>query len=191
MFTGIIEELGSVRNLNRNADMYRLAVEAGKVLEGTKAGDSIAVNGACLTVVLIDKTTVFFDVLPETCRLTNIGALRPAEKVNLERSLKVGERMSGHFVLGHVDCQGVIRRKGFKEGNQSFEIALDQKFMQYVVPKGSISIDGISLTVAFKRGNVAGVYIIPHTLKNTTLSFKGPSGKVNIEFDILLKRAVE
>lgn len=188
MFTGIVEELGKVRSISRAGLSYRLVVGCSRVMEGVSIGDSVAVNGACLTVVEIGSGVLSFDVLPETYKLTNIGSLRPCENVNLERSLKAGDRISGHFVLGHVDCQGVVRKKGFKEGNRSFEVAVEPVFSRYVVPKGSICIDGISLTVAFMKGNSVGVYVIPHTLKNTTLFVKGPSDKVNVEFDILAKR---
>jgi riboflavin synthase len=188
LFTGIIEELGSVKEFAKRGNVFRLGVEAHRVLEGTKIGDSIAVNGACLTVVLVDKSSLTFEVMAETARLTNIGSLKISESVNLERSLRVGDRVSGHFVLGHIDCEGVIRTKGYKQGNLAFEIAVKQEYAGYVIPKGSIAVDGISLTIAGKKANTVSVYIIPHTLKNTTLDRKGPSDKVNIEFDILAKR---
>ena len=188
MFTGIVEELGSVKACLRQGMVYRLAIECSKVLEATRIGDSIAVNGVCLTVTSIEKPVIFFDVMAETARSTNIGSLRAAEKVNLERSLKVGDRVSGHFVLGHVDCEGVIRSKGYVRDNLAFEISVKPGFLKYAVPKGSIAIDGISLTISEKRSGTVSVYIIPHTLKNTTLGFKGPSDRVNIEFDMLAKR---
>jgi len=109
--------------------------------------------------------------------------------VNLERPLKVGDRISGHFVLGHVDCLGVIRRKGYENSNLCFEIAVPPKFIASVLPKGSIALDGISLTITEKKSATFSVYIIPHTLKNTTLGFKEPSALVNVEFDILAKKA--
>ncbi len=188
MFTGIVEELGIVKNFTRRANVYQLSVQADKVLEGTRIGDSIAVNGACLTVVKIDGPVMVFEVMPETAKLSNLGNVRQFDKVNLERSLKAGDRISGHFVTGHVDCSGVIRSKNVVQGNLSFEIAVPGEFMKYVIAKGSVAIDGISLTIARKNPGTLSVYIIPHTLKNTTLSFKGPSHKVNVEFDILAKR---
>jgi riboflavin synthase len=188
MFTGIIEELGSVKNLSRQGEVILLTVEADKVLEGTKIGDSIAVNGCCLTVVKKERNTLSFEMMAETAKATDLGALRISDKVNLERSLKVGDRVSGHFVLGHVDCLGTIRSKGVRQGNLVFQIAFPQQFMKYVLAKGSISLDGISLTVGDKKSGTLSVYIIPHTLKNTTLGFKGPSDKINIEFDILAKK---
>jgi riboflavin synthase len=190
MFSGIIEELGFVKAFTRRGAVYQLSVEAQKVIEGTGIGDSIAVNGVCLTVIRIDKQLLTFELLPETAKLTNLGKARVAERVNLERSLKVGDRISGHFVSGHIDREGVIRRKGYVQENLSFEIAVPKEFMKYVLLKGSIAIDGISLTIAQKKADTLSVYLIPHTFKNTTLAFKGPSDKVNIEFDILAKRSL-
>ena len=187
MFTGIIEELGVVKGISRKGQAMLLSVQADKVLPDTKIGDSIAVNGVCLTVVKIEGRLLSFDLLAETARLTNLGKLKPGEKVNLERSLKVGDRLSGHFVTGHIDCLGLIRNKSHKNGNPCFEITLKPEFLKFIVPKGSVSIDGISLTVVNKHSNAFTVYVIPHTLRDTTLSFKGPSSEVNIETDILAK----
>lgn len=189
MFTGIVEELGTVRALSRQGRVSLLSIDAAKACEGTAVGDSICVNGACLTVVKVKAGNLQFEVMPETLGLTNLGALCPGEKVNLERSLKLGDRISGHFVLGHVDCQGVIRKKSFVRGNLSFEIGIPPRQGGYVLPKGSVAVDGISLTVADLRPGAFCVYVIPHTLDNTTLGFKGPSRKVNLEFDMLAKAA--
>lgn len=187
MFTGIIEELGIIKAIIRKGRLILLSLQADKALLDAKIGDSIAVNGVCLTVVKIEDKTLSFDLLEETSRLTNLGKLRVGEKVNLERSLKVGERLSGHFVTGHIDCLGLIRNKGHKNGNLCFEIAVKPEFLKFIVPKGSVAVDGISLTVVNKHSNAFTVYVIPHTLLNTTLSFKGPSAQVNIETDILAK----
>ncbi|MDO8662034.1 MAG: riboflavin synthase [Candidatus Omnitrophota bacterium] len=188
MFSGIIEELGIVKSISRKGNITLLAINAEKTLVDTKIGDSIAVNGACLTAVEIKKDSFTFEVMPQTLKITNLGALRIGEKVNLERSLKVGDRISGHFVLGHIDCLGIIRKKGYSGGNLAFEIAIPPEFIKYCLAKGSIAVDGISLTIADRKSSAFSVYIIPHTLKNTTLGFKGPSDKVNIEFDLLAKR---
>jgi riboflavin synthase len=190
VFSGIVEELGYVKSFSRRGTVYQLSVEAKKVIEGAATGDSVAVNGVCLTAVRIEGQILTFEVMPETAKLTDLGKVRVAERVNLERSLKVGDRISGHFVSGHIDCEGVIRRKGYVAENLSFEIAIPKEFIKYVLLKGSIAIDGISLTVAQKKADTLSVYIIPHTFKNTTLAFKGPSDKVNIEFDILAKRSL-
>jgi riboflavin synthase len=189
MFTGIIEELGEVKNISGSDRVTLLEIKAAKVLEDSKIGDSVAVNGACLTVIKKSADTLSFEVMPETLKLTNLGQLRIADRVNLERALVVGGRVSGHFVLGHVDCLGMVRRKSYEQNNLCFEIAVPPKFISYILPKGSIAVDGISLTIAQKKSTTFSVYIIPHTLKNTTLGFKGPSAGVNLEFDILAKKS--
>jgi riboflavin synthase len=188
MFTGIIEELGKVTKIQRQNNVLRLKIEAEKIIEGLKIGDSVSVNGVCLTLISQEKRFIEFDVMHETASNTTLGYLRIGELVNLERSLKVGDRISGHFVNGHVDCIGVIRNKSYSAGNPYFDIAFPKEFLNNVVEKGSIAVDGISLTVAKIRENLLTVNIIPHTLENTNLKFKGPSSKVNLEFDILLKR---
>jgi len=188
MFTGIIEELGQVKDILRRGSLALITIRTKEALEGVKIGDSISVNGACLTMVKKDGLSFSFEAMPETLKITNLGSLRISDKVNLERSLRIGDRLSGHFVTGHVDSIGVIRKKGYTRGNLCFEIAVPQEFLKYVLPKGSIAVDGISLTISGKKSNTFSVYIIAHTLDNTTLGFKGPSDKVNIEFDILAKK---
>lgn len=190
MFSGIIEELGVVKTISRRGNNTTLEIKAEKILEDTKTGDSISVNGACLTVVKQARDYLIFEVMPQTLQVTNLGSLKLAEQVNLERSLKMGERLSGHFVTGHVDCIGLIRRKNYLSGNLCFEISILPEYTAHIFNQGSIAVDGISLTIVNKRANTFTVYIIPHTLKNTTLGFKGPSSKVNIEFDILAKKAL-
>jgi riboflavin synthase len=187
MFTGIIEELGKVRRIARQGRVARLEIEAVKVSADSKIGDSIAVNGACLTLVKKEDGLLIFEAMEETLKVTNLCSLKIHEKVNLERSLKVVDRISGHFVSGHVDCAGIIRSKAYRSNNLCFEIAVPQQFMRYCLPKGSIAVDGISLTLVATKSNTFSIYIIPHTLKNTTLGFKGPSDKVNVEFDLLAK----
>ena len=189
MFSGIVEELGEVKSIFRQAKIARIEIKALKVLEDVKIGDSICVNGVCLTVVRKGTESLFFEAIPETLKVSNLGLLKIKDKVNLERSLKVGDRLSGHFVSGHIDCIGLIRSKKYLGNNLCFQIAFPAQFMKYIIPKGSVAIDGISLTIGEKKSNTFSVYIIPHTLKNTTLSFKGPSDEVNIEFDILAKAA--
>ncbi len=190
MFTGIVEELGVVKRKIPSGRMVLLEVSAQKTVQGTEIGDSIALNGACLTVISAAEGLLGFEAMPETCRKTNIGLLKPGEKVNLERSLKLGDRISGHFVSGHVDCLGLVRMKGNREGNTVFDIAIPDKFSRYCLPRGSICLDGISLTIARKRGNILSVYVIPHTLENTTLGSKGASARLNVEFDMLAKGAL-
>ncbi|MDP2927361.1 MAG: riboflavin synthase [Candidatus Omnitrophota bacterium] len=193
MFTGIVEELGRVKKIAHRAGVILLEVSAKKTLLDTKIGDSIAVNGVCLTVVKIDpapacRSWASFEVIHQTFKNTNLGLLKIGQAVNLERSLRIGDRVSGHFVSGHIDCLGLVRRKSLRNGSVELEISVPPAFVRYCLPKGSVSIDGISLTLAVIRSNIFTVCIIPHTLKNTTLSFTGPSDKLNVEFDILAKR---
>jgi len=189
MFNGIVEELGELKKISKRGNVALFEIQAKKILEDVNIGDSISVNGACLTIIKKESGILGFEVMPQTLKVTNLGALRLNDKVNLERALRIGDRLSGHFVTGHIDSIGIIRRKNYINDNLSFEIVIPAKSMHYVLPRGSIAIDGISLTIVDKRSNTFTVYIIPHTLKNTTLGFKGPSDKVNIEFDILAKRA--
>jgi riboflavin synthase len=188
MFSGIIEELGEVKKISKRSQNTLLEIKADKTQEGTKISDSISVNGVCLTVIKKETGVLTFEAIPETLKVTNLGILKVADKVNLERSLKVGDRISGHFVTGHIDCLGIIRKKNYINNNLCCQIAIPLEFMKYCIPKGSVAVDGISLTLVNKMANNLSVYIIPYTLKNTTLGFKGPSDKVNIEFDILAKR---
>jgi len=188
MFTGIVEELGAVRKLTRRANVTLLEVSAKEILFDTKPGDSIAVNGVCLTAVSILGNSVSFEVMNTTFKNTNLGLLKISQQVNLERSLKVGDRISGHFVSGHIDCLGIVRKKCLRNGSIEFEISVLPEFIRYCLPKGSVSLDGISLTLAKVSANIFTVSIIPYTLKNTTLNFKGPSDRLNVEFDILAKK---
>jgi len=188
MFTGIVEELGQVKKTTRRTGVTLLEIRAKEALVDTKIGDSIAVNGVCLTVVSTGNNSVSFEVIDTTRKNTNLGLLKTGQAVNLERSLKLGDRLSGHFVSGHIDCLGLVRRKSLRNGSFEFEILIPAAFMRYCLPKGSIALDGISLTLANARANIITVCIIPHTLKNTTLNYKGPSDKLNVEFDILAKK---
>jgi riboflavin synthase len=187
MFTGIIEELGELKKISKRGNVTLFEIQAKKILEGVFIDDSISVNGTCLTLIENKSGVLSFEVMPQTFNVTNLRTLKIKDKVNLERALKIGDRLSGHFVTGHIDSTGIIRRKNYINDNLSFEIVIPAKSMHYVLPRGCIAIDGISLTIVDKRSNTFTVYIIPHTLKNTTLGFKGPSDKVNIEFDILTK----
>ena len=188
MFSGVIEELGEVLSISRKRDISLLQLKSKNIIQDSRIGDSISVNGTCLTIIKKEGNILGFEVMPETLKITNLRVLKIQEKVNLERSLRVGDRISGHFVSGHIDCLGIIRNKHYIANNLCFEIAFPVKFSDYVLPKGSVAIDGVSLTVVTKKSGTLLVYIIPHTLKNTTLGFKGPSDKVNIEFDILAKK---
>ncbi len=185
MFTGIIEELSEVRRIQRVGRNALLEVKADKVSQDGNIGDSIAVNGTCLTIAKKENNVLVFQIMPQTLRATNLGNLRIKDKINLERSLRVGDRVSGHFIYGHIDCIGIIRKKTFIQNNLCFDIAVPSEFTSRILLRGSIAVDGISLTIQNKKGNLFSVYIIPHTLKNTTLGFRHPSHKVNIELDKL------
>jgi riboflavin synthase len=187
MFTGIIEELGSVKDLRREAAGARLAISASVVLEGTAIGDSICVNGVCLTVVALGKTEFSADVANETLKVTNLGDLKVGQKVNLERALRLSAKIGGHLVTGHVDATGRVREKR-QEGN-SWRMFFDApaNVLRYVIKKGSIAIDGISLTVADLDSSGFSIAMIPHTAKMTTLGFKSPGESVNLETDVIGK----
>ncbi|MFH1458337.1 MAG: riboflavin synthase [Candidatus Omnitrophota bacterium] len=187
MFTGIIEELGEVKSILPRDKSTLIEIKTKKVQEDIKIGDSLSVNGVCLTVIK-KEPALTFEIIPETLKVTNLRFLRISDEVNLERSLKMGDRICGHFVTGHADCLGTIRRKNYINNNLCFEIAIPLPFMNTILPKGSIAVDGISFTVANIKASTFSIYVIAHTLKNTTLKFKGPSDKVNIEFDILTKK---
>ena len=188
MFSGIVEELGEIKKISKRDKVTLFEIQADRVIEDTLIGSSVLVNGVCLTVIKNEENVLSFEVMPQTLKVTNLGLLRIKDKINLERALKIGDRLSGHFVTGHIDCIGIIRRKNYIQENLCFEIAIPAEFMGYILCKGSIAVDGISLTTVDKKSDSFSVYIIPHTLKKTTLSFKGPSDKVNIEFDIFAKR---
>ena len=183
MFTGIIEELGAVRE----AQPGKLVIDARKVLGGTSLGDSIAINGACLTVTALDKEAFSIDVMPETMRRTNLGVLRPGDGVNMERGLAVGQRMGGHFVQGHVDGTGRIISLIPEEGAVLMRVAAPADIMDYLVEKGFIAIDGVSLTIISRDATSLTVSLVAYTRENTILGQRKPGDVVNIEVDILAK----
>lgn len=187
MFTGIIEELGVVDSITKKSSSGVLFIKADKVLEDTSEGDSISVDGACLTVIHNHNGILAFDVLNETLDKTNIGKLKISNRVNLERAIKVDQRLGGHFVTGHIDCKATIKSKQNLGQTLNIEFDVDPKFLKYVVQKGSIAVDGISLTVGEVCKDSFCVHIIPHTISNTTLGFKREGDSVNVETDILAK----
>ena len=187
MFTGIVEEVGMIRSINRGQHSAILTVHAKTVLEETRIGDSIAVNGVCLTVIRMDKDHFTADVMPETLRRSNLGQLKPGSRVNLERAMAADGRFGGHIVAGHIDGTGTIRAMQ-PEGNAVLvTVSAAPELLRYVVEKGSIAIDGISLTVAKVTHTDFTVSLIPHTGEETTL-LKHRSGEiVNLETDIIGK----
>lgn len=186
MFTGLIAELGVVRQLVRQGPSYHLTVAA-KRLADLKLGDSIAVNGVCLTVVAAQEGSFTADVMPESVRLTNIGALVPGDRVNLERPLRLADRLDGHLVSGHVEGTGRITEVRPEGLAQVLTIAVPPGLLRYIITKGSVAVDGISLTVTAVTSSSFSVSIIPHTAGETTLGFKGGGAVVNIETDLIGK----
>lgn len=187
MFTGIVEELGKISGRQQSKDSIVLIIKGEKVMPGLKEGDSVAVNGVCLTVAQVFSTAFNADVMPETLRKTNLNELKNGEKVNLERALPVGGRLGGHFVSGHIDATGKILAQK-REGNALLQkISAPAEVMRYLIPKGSIAVDGISLTVVEVEEGSFSVSLIPHTAKFTTLGYKKPGDKVNLEADLLGK----
>ena len=187
MFTGLIEELGRVKSLAKGAKSVRITIEAHTVLEDVKLGDSIAVNGTCLTAVSFGKDWFAADVMPETVERTVLSTLKFGDLVNLERTLKVGDRIGGHIVSGHVDGVGTILSKTPNDNAIVVKIAAGPEIMRYIVSKGSIAIDGISLTVIDVKPDWFTVSLIPHSAKETTLGIKDSGDSVNLEGDVLGK----
>ncbi len=187
MFTGIIEELGVVKALRREASGARLTLSASLALDGTVPGDSICVNGVCLTVVDMGRSEFSADVAFETLKATNLGELQVGEKVNLERALRLSAKIGGHLVTGHVDAVGRIRERR-QEGN-SWRVVIEapEQALRYIIKKGSIAVDGISLTVADVEKSGFSIAMIPHTARLTTLGLKSPGDSVNLETDIIGK----
>ena len=183
MFTGIIEEIGEVLSITE----YKITVKADLVLQETKIGDSIAVNGVCLTVANIEKNSFSADVSPETINVTALGFIRAGDIVNLERALPANGRFGGHIVSGHTDGKGKIKTKTRVGNFYNIEFELDDSLLNYVVKKGSITINGISLTVAGIKRNAISIAVIPHTYENTNLKFLKIGDFVNVETDILAK----
>jgi riboflavin synthase len=187
MFTGLIEEVGTVRRLERSGQGGRLSVAAKVVLQGTRVGDSIAVSGACLTVVAIDSAGFVVDCMPETLSHTTLGQAVPGALVNLERALAVGARLGGHLVLGHVDGIGEVLEVRRRDGAWEVRVSLPQALAGCVAPKGSIAVDGISLTVIGVGTGTFDVGIIPHTLQATTLGALKRGQRLNLEADVLAR----
>ena len=187
MFTGIIEGLGTISSVRPLGQGSRLAVEAGFELKGTKIGDSIAVNGACLTVVTLSGRRFEADVSSETLEKTTFGQVKIGEQVNLERALLLTSRVDGHLVSGHVDATGMIARREAVGNATVVTVAVPADAARYIIPKGSVAVDGISLTVNQCDEGSFGVSIIPHTGLVTTIGFKKQGERVNIETDMIGK----
>ncbi len=185
IFTGIIEELGTINNIEHGTNSSRINVQASQVLGDVKIGDSIAINGVCLTVTTFDTSHFVADVMAETLAKTNLNELNPGKQVNLERAVRLGDRMGGHLVQGHVDGVGKIIGQEKLDIATIFRIKAPPEVMAYIVKKGSVAIDGISLTVVEVTADSFTVSLIPHTAAMTTLGFKKPGDTVNLETDII------
>ncbi len=188
MFTGIVEDTGVIKSVDKKDRESTFTISVGKMSLGEAAlGDSIAVNGACLTVTALDGSEFTVDASHETLSRTTLGALAPGSKVNLERALRSGDRLGGHIVNGHVDGVGEVVSKTKSGGSFIFRFSLPEELAKYVVEKGSVAVDGVSLTVNSAEGSEFTVNIIPFTLAETTFGGLGPGSRVNIECDIIAK----
>ncbi len=187
MFTGIVEEIGTIQSVQLGKQSAVLKINAAQVIEDLKKGDSVNTNGVCLTVISVDRDSFSADVMAETMRLTNLQFLKPGSQVNLERALKLSERLGGHLISGHIDGTGTIT--GITEEDNALWIAVkaDPAILRYIIKKGSIAIDGISLTVAKLTRNDFSVSLIPYTIKDTTIAQRKKGEMVNLECDMVGK----
>ena len=187
MFTGIIEDIGDIKSIKHEGDSAVLVIHSSKIMDDVKLGDSIAVNGVCLTARSISGNQFTADVMAETLRRSSLGALKPGSKVNLERAMQLGGRFGGHIVSGHIDGTGTIISMKREANAVWVEISADSKILKLIIEKGSIAIDGISLTVAYVDDKVFKVSVIPHTASETTLLMKKVGDIVNLENDTIGK----
>jgi len=187
MFSGIVEETGKVNGIVKKGDIVELRIEAEKVIDDLKEGDSISVNGVCLTVEKIENKKFYVSLTHQTLRDTDLGKLKIGENVNLERSLKLNDRVGGHFLTGHIDfVSRVISIE--KRGNSGIlKFSVPQEFRKYIVKKGSIGVEGISLTVSEIKNGIVSIFLIPFTLQNTNLKDKKSGSYLNIEVDMMAK----
>jgi riboflavin synthase len=189
VFTGIVRELGHVVSAERNGGGVRLRVEAAETAAGARLGDSIAVAGCCLTVTAVDDGAIEFDAVPETVARSNLGLLAPGSEVNLEPALRAGEPLGGHFVQGHVDGAGRVLTLSPEGDGARLRLGLEPSLLRYCIEKGSLTVDGVALTIAALRGDGVEVALVPFTLEHTTLSSLQPGSEVNVEVDLLAKYA--
>jgi riboflavin synthase len=187
MFTGIVEELGTVASLDVKANLCTLSLKTGKVAKGIKLGESVALDGVCLTVTRAKGAVLSFDIMKETLDKTTLGSLKAGDQVNLERAMQSGGRFGGHFVTGHVDGLGKITHILCDKNYIEFQIEVPAALRKFIVGKGSICVNGISLTVGKVQKNTFAVYMIPFTMQVTTMAGKKVGDMVNIEVDILAR----
>jgi riboflavin synthase len=187
MFTGIVEELGTVSNIKKTETGKIFTITANSIMDDIKVGDSVNVNGVCLTVTKHDKNTLNLDLVKETLKKSNLGDLKNESLVNLERAITLSTRLGGHILQGHVETVGVIMDKVPSGDGATLSVGIDPEFMKYCISKGSIALDGISLTIASISENIIKIAVIPHTLEWTTLGCKDVGDSLNIETDIIGK----
>lgn len=187
MFTGIIEGLGTIAGIRSAGQGKRLTVEADFSLDQTKIGDSISVSGACLTAVKIDGKRFEVDVSPETLQITTFGQAKVGERLNIERALRLSDRIDGHLVSGHIDGTGIVKERETLSNAIIITIGVDASLTQYMIAKGSVAVDGISLTINTRESDSFSVSIIPHTARLTTIGIKNKGDRVNIETDMIGK----
>lgn len=187
MFTGLVEEIGKIESIIKSEKSAKIIIKANKVLKEVMLGDSIATNGVCLTVTSFESGKFTVDVMAETIRRSNLKGLSPGDEVNLERALRLGDRLGGHIVSGHIDGTGIIRSYEKEDNAIWVSISASHEILKYIVQKGSIAIDGVSLTVAYVDESIFKVSIIPHTKDMTTLLRKKVGDEVNLECDMIGK----
>jgi len=187
MFTGIIEGLGTITTVKSMGPAKRFIIDADFILDKTRIGDSIAVNGVCLTVVGISEKRFEVDLSPETLSKTTFGRVTTGERINIERALKLSDRIDGHLVSGHIDGRGIIKQREALGNSIRITVAVPEALLRYMIPKGSVAVDGISLTINRCGENSFDVSIIPHTAKLTTIGFKKNGDSINIETDMIGK----
>lgn len=187
MFTGLVETQGTIKGIDSVDNVVRLDVSAPQIVEGVQIGDSISNNGCCLTVVAIDQEVLSFDAVPETMARTNLGQKKVGDRLNMERSLKVGDRMGGHFVTGHIDGLATLTERTVGSQWSTFRFSLPPELTKQMASKGSVAVDGVSLTLVDVEPGIFSIALIPHTLQVTTLGDLGAGDQVNIETDVLAK----
>lgn len=185
MFTGLIQSIGQVRSLQQQSRSAQLQISSSLVDDDLQLGESIAVNGACLTVVAWDRSSFTVDISPETLSCTTLGSLKGGQSVNLERALRLSDRLGGHLVSGHIDCVASVKYRYEDQNAIRFEFGVPQEVIRYLVEKGSVAVDGISLTVNKVESDMFSVAVIPHSLEMTTLKDCREGARVNIETDLL------
>ena len=191
MFTGIVKEVGRIKKISKRSDLWEIGLYSEKVYSQVARGGSVSVNGVCLTVTRKERSLLYFDITSATLNISNLKYLKIGDYVNLEPSLSLGDRLEGHFVLGHIDTTAKVKKFTKIKNTALLEIEVPSDFKKYLIPKGSVAVEGISLTIAEIKNNSFRVNIIPYTLENTNLKYKRIGSFLNIEFDYLGKVILE